>query len=237
MCGRYSLSRPPFDELGELLGVEIDEELSRQPFRPRYNVAPGGEELVVLAAAPGARPRLARARWGLGPKGQINVRAESTLRRPSLRQALATRRCLVPTDGFFEWSGQRAARRPIWFHGARGELVLLAGLALPAGRGLRFAILTTAANDLCGRVHDRMPAVLPAAEAARWLGAGSAEEAAALLQPAPVGLLRGLWVSPRANSADNDDPACLAPAPEPGAAPRSRRGRRQQLDLFGGRNR
>ena len=73
---------------------------------------------------------------------------------------------------------------------------------------MRFGVLTTAPNSLVAPVHDRMPALLSATEAAAWLAKPDQQ----LLHPAPDGLLVATPVSFRVNSVRNDDPACLAPA-------------------------
>ena len=84
------------------------------------------------------------------------------------RDAFQGRRCLVVTDGFFEWD---AAKAPFWFHRADKKLVLLAGLFQPPGSDApavrapprpRFTILTTLPNRVVAPVHDRMPVIVAA---------------------------------------------------------------------------
>jgi len=55
-------------------------------------------------------------------------RAETVQKLRSFREAFAQRRCVVPTDGFFEWTGPKEDRKPIWFHRSDGGLILFAGL-------------------------------------------------------------------------------------------------------------
>ena len=84
----------------------------------------------------------------------------------------------------------------------------------PDGRP-QFVVLTTEANALVARVHDRMPALLGPAAAAQWL----LQPAPELLAPAPDSLLVAEPVSPRVNDVKNDDPGCLAPAGDPEQPP------------------
>src|SRR5581483_4410690 len=182
------------------------------------------------------------ATWGLvnswapdakGAARQINCRAETALRRPAFRDAFVRRRCVVPADGFFEWTGSQQARRPLWFHEPHGDLLLFAGLyetwtdPATATRHRTFTIITNGANPLMAPVHDRMPVVLRPDDIADWLHVPSrdaeayAARLAPLLRPPPEDLLVATPVSARVNSVKNDDPGCLAPAgDEPVAAPR-----------------
>jgi putative SOS response-associated peptidase YedK len=117
---------------------------------------------------------------------------------------------VVPADGFYEWTGPRDARRPIWFRPRAGGLLYLAGLAetLPDGR-LAFTVLTTEAAGEVARIHDRMPVVLPREKVQAWLE----KPDAGLLVPSD--LLAGTEVSPKVNDVRNDDPSVLEPPPQP----------------------
>jgi putative SOS response-associated peptidase YedK len=168
---------------------------------------------VVLRAAGGGR-RLTPARFGFEAPGRppvINARAETAARLATFRDPFREGRCLVPADGFYEWTGPAGARRPLWFRPAGGGLLLLAGLCREEAGGLAFVILTTPASPDVAAVHDRMPAVLAADDAEAWLDRPDP----ALLRPAPAGWLRSREVSPRVNSVQNDDPSLLEPPPPP----------------------
>jgi putative SOS response-associated peptidase YedK len=215
-----TLSKRDLDLVADELAAFCPAEMAGL-YRPRWNVAPTDAHLVLRRAA-AHRRQLELARWGFpgtgkkGPALLINARAESAASRPAFRAAFAGDRCVVPADGFYEWSGEGPERRPYWLHRADGQLLLLAGLyqrgATSGGEGPvgRFTVLTTAANALVARLHDRMPVILAPADVDTWLAEGAA--ASALLRPAPEEILVATAVSRRANSVKNDDPACLAPA-------------------------
>jgi len=185
-------------------------------YRPRYNIAPAQEHLVLRRFED--RARLCVGRWGLPVRGPgkaptINVRAETVATKPAFSEALARSRCVVPADGFLEWTSGPQGRQPLWFHRPDGRLLLLAGLfdeepaeAEQAPR-TRFAVLTTAANAMLAAFHSRMPVLLSAEEAATWL----AEPDPRLLRAARNDLLVATPVSLRVNSIRNDDPDCLGP--------------------------
>lgn len=203
MCGRFTLTTKDFSELVDKLEVEADPTLSAA-YRPRYNLPPTDPHMIVVQAG---KRRLVPARWGFGRKPQINARSETVDTNGLYKQAFAERRCLVPADGFFEWTGAAGRRRPIWFHAPPGEILLFAGIHDDKG----FCMLTTPANADVAPVHDRMPAIIPRARADDYL---VGREPKSLLVPAPRGALVVTPVSSRANSVAHDDEACLGP-PDP----------------------
>jgi putative SOS response-associated peptidase YedK len=221
MCGRFTLTIDTFSALAALLGVVVDPRLEAR-YRPRWNVAPTQSSPMLIADPSGAHGRtLVEARWGIdwpshgeahdAPRPpQILARAE-TLTAPTKLRSLAHRRCIVPADGFFEWAGPKGDRRPFWFHASGGGLLLFAAIHHRAPEGEGFAIVTTVANDVVAKVHDRMPAVLSPKQAALWLEGDDVVVAAKQLRPAPRELLVARAVSKRVSNVANDDPACLEP--------------------------
>ena len=206
MCGRFALTIGDFEQLARLLGVEPDPQLSSQ-YRPRYNVPPSDQHWIVAEDSKHTRS-LQPAKWGLGERKSPLIRGTPNL----LKGSLAERRCLIPTTGFFEWEGEKGARRPHWFHPRDpNELVLLGAVYGMGPNGLTFAIITTDANEVVAKVHNRMPVVVPANDVDRWLE-GDPRDAAQLIAPAPAKLLIDTEVSQRLNNARNDDAACLEAA-------------------------
>jgi putative SOS response-associated peptidase YedK len=223
MCGRFTLTYRERERLAEELGVPV-EQVPHAEYRPRYNIAPTDPHYIVRLRLEDRE--LLPARWGLvnswakdGRRAakQINARAETIASSGAFKEAFANRRCIVPADGFFEWTGTGADRRPIWFHRPDGKLIYFAGLyeswrPLPEQRQRTFTIITTKPNELLSRVHDRMPVILDDCITDDWLDARQDTEALSkLLAPAPESLLIGTPVSQRVNSVKNDDPACLDP--------------------------
>ena len=238
MCGRFTLTTKDFDAMATQLGAAVLQEHAER-YRPRYNVAPTDEHWILRTKQ--EQRQLLPARWGLvnswaadakGAFKQINARAETAMKRSAFREAYVRRRCAVPADGFFEWMGQKDARRPIWFHDPKGEMLLFAGLyeswrdPASAAWHRTFTILTVPANEVVAPVHDRMPVILPAGAVDDWLyvppsnAEAQAARVATLLAPAAADVLVPTPVSSRVNSVANDDPGCLEPeqATEPMAS-------------------
>lgn len=165
------------------------------PDGPRLNVSPT-EAIPAVVSLAGAR-RIESMRWGLLPPWArtpkqppllINARAETLATTPAFREAARERRCLIPADGFYEWSGEKG-RKTAWAIRPRaGGLIALAGVWQEWGRpGERIAtgaIVTCPANATLAPIHDRMPVVIAPPDFALWLGeAGTG--AARLMVPAP----------------------------------------------------
>ena len=212
MCGRFSLSIPEFRDLVDALGVAYDEEMAAR-YRPRWNVPPSDAHWIVTASETETLKRaLVPARWGYGDKKLPLARSESVAK-GAFKSAFSARRCLVPVDGFYEWTGEKGARTPHWFHPAEPAPILLAGIFHEGEKGFDFAILTTAANAVVRPVHDRMPVVIAKGDIDAWL-AGDPNEVAPLMVPAPAALLLDTEVSKHVNAARNDDPTCFVPVSE-----------------------
>lgn len=216
--------------LAAQLGVPIE---SLTDYRPRYNIAPTDPHWIVRTKYEDRE--ILPARWGLVNHWMtdrkqafknINARAETVRKTPAFRHAFAERRCVVPADGFFEWTGPKENRQPIWFHRPDGGLILFAGLyeswkPSPDEWERTFTIITTNANDLVTPIHNRMPVILEDDAVDDWLYARqSPESLIELLRPAPEEMLVATPVSARVNSVKNDDPEVLDPPEEPVAAVR-----------------
>jgi putative SOS response-associated peptidase YedK len=192
MCGLYSFRRSP-EEVRGLFGYR---ELAAFP--PREHISPGGP--IAIVRMEGRRRIFALVRWGFIPSWMkeikpgrplINARAESVLGKPSFRNAMKRRRCLLPADGFFQWKGDGPGKKqPFHIHRPGNELFAIAGLWEPwmGADGSEIdtsLIITTPANRALAAIHDRMPAIVMPEDFDLWLDCDrfSAEQAARLLVP------------------------------------------------------
>ena len=222
MCGRYRLSRRKQlveEYFGALPG---DDDWAR-----RYNIAPTQPVPVVRHHTTEGLRDLSLMRWGLIPSwatdsavaaSMINARSETAATKPAFRDALKSRRCLIPADGFYEWQRNGRVRQPYCFEINNGELFAFAGLwdrwTSSNGKSVETcSILTTTPNALTATVHDRMPVILDPDRHGWWLDpeirdVGAVSE---LLQPYPARLMSCYPVSTRINHAANDDEDCSKP--------------------------
>lgn len=218
MCGRYLLYSP-VETLERAFGLGVGAD--RPNLKPRYNIAPT-QLAPIVRVADGVRA-LERARWGLIPPWAeddrggarlINARGETVATKPSFRSAFKSRRCLVPADGFYEWTGPTKAKQPHLLEPVAGSPMALAGLYewwRPEGDDSvqSFTIVTTSPNTEVAPLHNRMPVILAADAWDTWLS-GEPAEAAKLIGPAPDGTLRTRPVSKRVGNVANDDPELIA---------------------------
>ncbi len=215
MCSRYSLTSPP-EAVRAYFGAR-----NKPQFPPRFNIAPT-QPVLVARLDHKAERELTLVRWGLIPSWVknpaefttlINARSETAAEKPSFRAALRHRRCLVPADGFYEWTGKPGSKRPHLIRPRGGGPMALAGLlehwmGADGSEIETMAILTVEANTAVSMVHDRMPLILGPETFDVWLDCrpGTAVDVMPLMVPAPDDLLEIVEVSPKLNNSRNEGP-------------------------------
>jgi putative SOS response-associated peptidase YedK len=219
MCTRYTLTNmQALAEFCETLGVALDPAAA-----PRYNAALTQRLPVIVSQG---RPTLAALAFGftLPPRPPetrglllANARAETFLVKPTFRDAVAHRRCLVPADGFFEFEKDGKARRPHYFYLKEHRPFFFAGLWQPEAEATpaAFAIVTTSPNGVVGPVHDRMPVILGPNSGPAWLGDQPLDpvEVARLCRPLPADMMAGHRVDPRVNNVRYEAADAVTPLP------------------------
>jgi putative SOS response-associated peptidase YedK len=224
MCGRFvALSDPD----GLVKFFTIDERQAEE-LPPSYNVAP--TDPVYAVAAHCDRRYLVTFRWGLVPHWaesrkvaatMINARAESVASKPAFRDALRRRRCLIPADGFYEWTrNEQGDKQPHFISSAEGGPLAFAGLwetwrdpADPQAPPLKSCtIVTRPAEGPVTALHDRMPLALGSRDWSAWLDAATSQQEVTALLHADPPALQFRPVSMRVNAVANNDPELLQPA-------------------------
>ena len=187
--------------------------------------------------------RLASVRWGLVPSWakdvgigarMINARVETLADKPAFRKAFAQRRCLLPADGYYEWyptqlttAKGKPVKQPFFIRPRDGGVLALAGLyeiwrdtsvADPDAPGAfvwSATVITTAAEDDLGHIHDRMPMLVEPERFSTWLDPSltAPDDLSALLVPAAPGRLEAYPVSREVNHVKNNGPALVEPIP------------------------
>jgi putative SOS response-associated peptidase YedK len=219
MCGRFVITSAP-EALRRLFGY-----IDRPNFPPRYNVAPTQPVPVVIIENGARQFRLMRwgfiPAWVKDPRGfalLINARAETVLDKPAFKNAIRRRRCLIPADGYYEWSQSEARKRAYFIHPRDGQPFGFAELAEtwigPNGEELdTVALLTTAASADLVVLHPRVPVTIARGDFDRWLDCSNDDVETALPLLTAPGEGEFVWheVSTRVNRATNDDAQLILP--------------------------
>lgn len=220
MCGRFTLFTDDQD-LVTLFDVDVME----GEHAPAFNQAPS----QLIRSVVGDEPRsLTLQRWGLVPgwakagfKPLINARAETVTEKPSFRAAASRRRCLLPTNGYYEWSDKQP-----FFLGAAGKeghpvaplespVLAMAGIYEVPWSDIdtiaTCAVVTREATDSLGHIHPRMPLFVPEQLWEEWLDPTltDGESVAALIDSLPETLLAAQPVSKAVGNVRVQDPEVI----------------------------
>ncbi|MBL8350264.1 MAG: SOS response-associated peptidase [Burkholderiaceae bacterium] len=232
MCGRYVIAYDPQTLVSGFSLTRI------QPFDRRWNVAPQSAVPVVYETRDGERVA-ELMRWGLVPHWAKdpaigaklnNARSEGMADKPSFRQAVRRRRCILPTSGFYEWqpvagSAGKPVKQPYYISPTGAPFFAMAGLfeawRPPVGPGeaepgewvLTCCVITTAANALMAPIHDRMPVMLAPEHWAAWLARGNTDAASLppLMQGLPEAAMQAWPVARTVGRSSAEGPQLIEP--------------------------
>lgn len=197
MCGLFALSAKTKSVEKLLPKVKIPEDL-----KPRLTIAPSQDIAVVLNDG---NNEVSFVKWGLIPfwakdtsigKKMFNARAETLLEKPSFKNLLRKKRCVIIADGFYEWQKQEGNPRKVrhFIKLKSNEPFAFAGLwdtwtDKATGESITTAvIITTEPNELIEEIHNRMPVILPEDKINIWLehGDNNIVEILSFLKPYPA---------------------------------------------------
>jgi putative SOS response-associated peptidase YedK len=217
MCGRYALAANDREILNQFGINKADETCSL----PRYNIAPS-QKVPVIYICNGTKV-LATFNWGLIPswvkdlskmRPMINARSESLTKKPSFKNSLVSRRCIIPTTGFYEWN--KNSKTPMYIHLKNRKVFGMAGLwdiwTNSDGEVIHTCtIITVPANNKLSAIHDRMPAILEPDMESMWLDHNIADtnKLLELLQTYKESEMEFYPVSRRVNSPSLDSQECI----------------------------
>lgn len=219
MCGRFSLFAN-FQEIEERFSQAT---FDADDYEESYNIAPS--QMVLSVINDGSKNRLGFLKWGLIPPWakdekigykMVNARSETVHEKPSFRNALKNKRCLIVADSFYEWKRTDERKVPMRIKMKTDELFAMAGLweswKNPNGKLVHTCtILTTEPNDLMSTIHDRMPVILKKADEQDWLNptVKNGDDLKRYMVPLEDGLLEAYEVSDKVNSPKNNDPGLI----------------------------
>jgi putative SOS response-associated peptidase YedK len=216
MCGRFAFYSPS-EATTALFGVQTDVEIAA-----RYNIAPT-QFIAAIRNNESASRELTMLRWGLVPfwakdpaigNRMINARAETVAEKPSYRNAYKKRRCLILASGFYEWRKEGTGKTPYYITTEDESPFAFAGLwerwdSNDSDESLQTTtIITVDANEFMQVLHHRMPIILKAEGADRWLSGddGLIDNVAEITPP-----LKAWAVDRRVNNARNEGPELIEP--------------------------
>jgi putative SOS response-associated peptidase YedK len=221
MCGRSSLTVTE-KQLEERFGATFySDDLERYNPLPNFNVAPTHRMPIILNTD---TTHFNVLRWGLIPfwakdekvgYKMINARLETLDQKPSFKTPLAKRRCLVPMDAFYEWKREGKLKIPYRIFTTDQAIFSVAGLweswRSPTGEIINsYTVITQAANEMVGEIHDRMPAILPNELKYEWLNNDLAiNDLLSLISPYPSENMAMYQVSQRLNNVRENDISLL----------------------------
>ena len=221
MCGRFTLTVNPADLQDTFSDFNFPAK-----FAPRFNIAPSQP---VLAIPNDEKYTADFFVWGLIPMWAkdpeignrlINARGETLAEKPSFRGSYRHKRCLILSDGFYEWKtfGSRKTKTPYYIHMQNRKPFAIAGLwdhwESPDGSSIKTCtIITTTPNELMESIHDRMPVILHPRDYAKWLNPApqTPESLQPLIKPFPADAMTAHPVSTLVNKVTNDTPELVVP--------------------------
>ena len=166
MCGRYYVGDETSGEIQKIL-EELDKKYSNTKIKTG-EIFPSNDATILVASGWKIEPDIVK--WGFPNftnKGLIiNARSETAFEKKMFREGLASRRCIIPASGFYEWN---ANKEKIYFTPQNEKIMYMAGIYNIYQDEARFVILTTNANASISHVHDRMPLLLTENQIQQWI--------------------------------------------------------------------
>ncbi|MFX1250789.1 MAG: SOS response-associated peptidase [Promethearchaeota archaeon] len=213
MCGRFTLVVNLEDLIERFDAREVFIKYS-----PSHNIAPSQTIAAVNKTSSGNN--LISLIWGfrLGDITAINARDDKLLEVDAFKRALRSNRCIIPASGFYEWQKSGKIKIPNYIHLKNKEVFSFAGLIQEikstTGAVLKYGtIITTQANALVKKIHNRMPVILPKRFEDEWLNEStqSEDELIEFLQPFPPESMEAYAVSDKVNNTENNSPDLIKP--------------------------
>ncbi len=221
MCGRFSLT--DIDSIFSRFGVIISKDINKK-ITPHYNIAPT-QKIPVIYKDTNQQNKIEFMKWGLIPfwakdpkigHKMINARAETLAQKPSFKHLLKSKRCLVPSSGFYEWKRIDKRKIPYYIGIKNSKIFSFAGLydnwKDNVGNELKtFTIITTSSNNTLKPIHNRMPVILEQEFEEDWLDVKTHDfdSLKQMLKPYPDDNMITYAVSYDVNNPSNDNPELI----------------------------
>lgn len=222
MCGRFTVNYT-YEELLQYLDDEYSVfDMKEEVDLPRYNMAPGQQIISIISD--GENYRAGTFKWGFVPSfskdsnigyKMINARSEDIEEKMSFKDSFFNKRCIVLSDGFYEWDNIKGTKKPYYISFKDKKIRAYAGIwsrYIKDGKPIyTCAIITTGANKLVGEIHHRMPVILTEEKAKLWLNNKEVDldKLKSLMVSYDSDLMFKHQVSEHINKVSNDDELCI----------------------------
>ena len=177
MCGRKTLTKGKIEIIEELFVDEWEDDFD---WEPSYNIAPTQISPVLLNHG---KRKVKPMCWGLVPSWakdktigakMINARSETLREKPSFQSLIYQKRCIVISDGYFEWKREGKKKKPYYIRDPDGKLLPMAGLwdewvDKQGKKWLTYTVITTDPSNQINHIHNRMPVILDKPEMDLWI--------------------------------------------------------------------
>lgn len=214
MCGRFANVAKKKKLLLEFDIAEVVKDIQE-----RFNIAPGDEIAAVIRQS--NQNSLTSGEWGMelpfSPYRQvINTRAESLNEKKFFHNLYKAHRCLIPSDGFYEWSTIGKEKVPYFIRLQSEKSFGMAGIwshytDKNQQKKICISIITTAANDLIKPLHERMPLIIAKENYLQWLDIENGITPDELLKSYDSDLMKMFEVSPLVNKVGLQSPGMIKP--------------------------
>ena len=218
MCGRKTLSMSKSQIIEQLM---VDE-WQVEDYTPSYNIAPTQNSLVLVQER--GYNIVRSMRWGLIPawsknelygSKMINARIETVTTKPSFKSLIPKYRCIILSDGYYEWKQSGGRKVPFFIQKKDGGLMLFAGLwttwSMSSKKVFTYTILTKKAQENISAIHDRMPALIDKSKAEIWINPENRFSEVEQELTNTNGMLNYYQVSNFVNKPSNNSIACISP--------------------------
>jgi len=220
MCGRKTLTKDKKSIIEELKIENWDETIN---YTPSYNIAPTQKSLVLVAEKDN---RLVKSmNWGLIPSWSknknigsklINARSETLHEKPSFKHLIKFNRCIVLSDGYYEWNTTNFKKQAYYFYDKQKNILPMAGLwssflSKDNETILSYTIITKKADEEISHIHNRMPLIIDFDRLDDWINIDSLIELNSNYELVRKDLLSFHKVDSFVNSYRNNNKDCIQP--------------------------
>lgn len=219
MCGRKTLT---WDIQSIIEELTVDCWLNYD-FQPSYNIAP--TQLSPVLYGKDNKRIVDIMQWGLIPQWStdtsisakmINARSETIFEKPSFQNLIHQNRCVIITDGYYEWKNSGSHSQPYYIYHKNNALIFMAGLWTTWQQKdvqiQSYTVITTTPQPEINHIHSRMPLILESENINHWIQCDtvSSHDAIKILVPynKPLSFHP---VSSKVNSIKNNSPNCINP--------------------------